>query len=207
MKKTLVAAILGLTAAVSVQAQGFIQLYNYSASTPTTGINNNLIVYGPNSGGTLNDPVAGGFTVGMYYFVGDNAAAVNGAFGSPTDIPTGMTFGGTGTGASANLGGDGFPAGTYGNYSSFGGALFAPGNQATDFTVTIVVVAFNGADYASSLVRGHSQAFTMTAKTFGVPDQTGAFMNGFAVTAVPEPSTFALAGLGLAGLLIFRRRK
>lgn len=28
----------------------------------------------------------------------------------------------------------------------------------------------------------------------------------FAPTAVPEPSTFALAGIGLAGLLIFRRR-
>ena len=27
------------------------------------------------------------------------------------------------------------------------------------------------------------------------------------VTPIPEPSTFALAGLGLAGLLIFRRRR
>jgi hypothetical protein len=35
-------------------------------------------------------------------------------------------------------------------------------------------------------------------------------MPGFSVfnaVAVPEPSTFALAGLGLASLLIFRRRK
>jgi hypothetical protein len=27
------------------------------------------------------------------------------------------------------------------------------------------------------------------------------------IIPVPEPSTFALAGLGLAGLVIFRRRK
>lgn len=31
--------------------------------------------------------------------------------------------------------------------------------------------------------------------------------NNLTLTAVPEPSTFALAGLGLASLLIFRRRK
>lgn len=30
---------------------------------------------------------------------------------------------------------------------------------------------------------------------------------GYAVSAVPEPSTFALAGIGLAGLMIFRRRQ
>lgn len=31
--------------------------------------------------------------------------------------------------------------------------------------------------------------------------------NGFAVTSVPEPATFALAGLGSLGLLLFRRRQ
>jgi hypothetical protein len=37
------------------------------------------------------------------------------------------------------------------------------------------------------------------------PDLTG--MGAVVLTAVPEPSTFALAGLGAAALLIFRRRK
>ena len=32
-------------------------------------------------------------------------------------------------------------------------------------------------------------------------------LSGFQLTAVPEPSTFVLAGLAAAGLLIFRRRK
>ena len=37
------------------------------------------------------------------------------------------------------------------------------------------------------------------------PDSTG--WTSFNIAAVPEPSTFVLAGLGAAGLLIFRRRK
>ena len=43
---------------------------------------------------------------------------------------------------------------------------------------------------------------TPVALTFGT---TG--YNGLVLTGVPEPSTFALAGLGAAALMIFRRRK
>jgi len=208
MKKTLVAAILGLAAAASIQAQGFIQLYNYNNATPATGINNNVITYGINSGGTLGAAVSGGYTVGMYYAIGDVTASVNAAFTSAIDVPAGMTLA-TGAGSTALLGGDGFPAGTYGNTASYGGAGFPPGTQAVNFLVTIVVVAYNGTGYTSldTTARGHSQAFTMTANTFATPNQTGSFQNPFSVVAVPEPSTFALAGLGLASLLIFRRRK
>ena len=201
MKKTLVTAILGLAAAASIQAQGFISLYNYNAG----GILN-PITYGANSGGTLNANVTSpGYTVGMYYFVGSSAATVNAAFnGSGFDIPTGMTFA-TGVGATTGLGTD--AAGQYASGASYGG--FPPGTQTADFAVTIVVVAFQTSvgNYAGSTIRGHSQAFQMTAKTFDAPTTTGSLMNGFQIIGVPEPSTFALAGLGLAGLLIFRRRK
>jgi hypothetical protein len=44
-------------------------------------------------------------------------------------------------------------------------------------------------------------SFTAAA-TFGA----GLF-SGFALVAVPEPSTMVLAGLGAASLLLFRRRK
>jgi len=40
-----------------------------------------------------------------------------------------------------------------------------------------------------------------------LPDQGLGGMPALILTAVPEPSTVALAGLGLASLLIFRRRK
>jgi hypothetical protein len=43
-----------------------------------------------------------------------------------------------------------------------------------------------------------------TPSAFGVsPGQIG----GFNVVPIPEPSSMALAGLGAAGLLLFRRRK
>jgi len=46
---------------------------------------------------------------------------------------------------------------------------------------------------------------TGTAQTAGVIPN-GVF-NGLVLAPIPEPSTFALAGLGAAALLIFRRRK
>jgi hypothetical protein len=48
--------------------------------------------------------------------------------------------------------------------------------------------------------------FNLSATAFpaGAPNTT---FNAFTVGVVPEPSTFALAGLGAAALLLFRRRK
>jgi len=199
MKKTLVAAILGLAAVASVQAQGNINLYNYaSGGTPA-----NAIVYGAGSGGTLGQGVvAPGWTVGMYVAAGNIAATVNASFTGSNDLVTGMGNQATGPGATTPLGD--FEPGEY-------SAGFEYNTGVVGGTVTVVVVAYNGANYVSSSVRGHSQAFTMTTTAATeTAALTGTFMNGFAVSAVapiPEPSTFALAGLGLAGLLIFRRRK
>jgi hypothetical protein len=49
---------------------------------------------------------------------------------------------------------------------------------------------------------GASPPITPVAFTYGA---TG--FNGLVLAPIPEPSTFALAGLGAAALLIFRRRK
>lgn len=187
MKKTLVAAIIGLAATASVMAQGRIALDTYNASPYPA------ITYGANSGGPLNSTVNGGYTVGIYYSL--TAATFN--------DPSGVgTPGGT------------FLLGTTANSTTpvVAGGLFA---ATGDFTVPgwtsgsvfVVVIAYNGLDYASSSVRGHSAVFSVTPaiNTDAAPKFGG--MGGFQVIGVPEPSTFALAGLGLAGLLIFRRRK
>jgi hypothetical protein len=49
---------------------------------------------------------------------------------------------------------------------------------------------------------GASPPVTPVAFTYGA-----AGFNGLVLAPIPEPSTFALAGLGAAALLIFRRRK
>jgi hypothetical protein len=66
--------------------------------------------------------------------------------------------------------------------------------------------AFNG----GGLI-GKSITFNGTTSVGGppppLPVSLAGLYPGFAVTAVPEPSTFVLAGLGIASLLLFRRRK
>jgi len=205
MKKTLVAAIIGLAATASVMAQGKISLYNYQFNT----ILPNEIKYGAGSGGTLGASVASStpFQIGFYYALGDQTAAINGAMAG--DGGNGLSFTGSMTsgGVTVLIGADGQAGQFAGPNVNIGTAGQFPGTG--DQLVTLVAFAYNGANYATSLVRGHSTAWTVTAAnvngTSFVPTFSG--MQGFSVSAVPEPSTFALAGLGLASLLIFRRRK
>lgn len=71
---------------------------------------------------------------------------------------------------------------------------------------------YDAAVAANSYV-GKSAIFTATTGGVGeppsLPTSLAGLYPGFALTTtiIPEPSTFALAGLGLAGLLLFRRRK
>jgi len=219
MKKVLVAAILGLAVVANVKGQGQIRLYNYTFGTVLA----NEIKYGTGSGGTVGTSVTAAtpFTVGVYYAVGNVASTVNLAMAGDTSA-NGSSAGwglalATGTGATSfgPIGGSfvNNQAGQFGTPDnlSLGTAGQFPGTG--DQPVTLVVVAYNGANYEASTIRGHSAAFTLTAANVAGNSfvlDTGSAMPGFSVSAVapiPEPSTFALAGLGLAGLLIFRRRK
>jgi hypothetical protein len=75
--------------------------------------------------------------------------------------------------------------------------------------ISFVVQAYNGADYASSLIRGQSALFTLPSIATGTQPvgEFGAGLLSFQVTTVPEPSTLALIGLGTGALLFLRRRK
>jgi hypothetical protein len=195
MKKILVATIIGLAATASVMAQGRIFLWNYDVDNST----------GPQvfqlNGST---PIAAGpgYTVGIYFKLGaGNTFTDATGYADPTTAAWTL---GTGAGSTAVFNGPGY----FLSGSEFG----VPGTSATtSTTVSFIVVAYNGADYATSTIRGHSAAFNQ-ATAVNTDAANGVFggMQAFQmynVAAVPEPSTFALAGLGLAGLLIFRRRK
>ena len=189
MKKALVSAILGLaTLTPSVHGQGVVFLYNYSQ--PGTAISVNGIPI----------QTAWGYHVGLYWALSSvqSAVAQNAAMAGDQGqgqipvlslSPTTTTF-------------------IVGYPGLFGGSGAQPVvlTGAVNQTVTLVVVAYNGANYNSSTVRGHSAAFEMPANASPLtPHDVGEFMQGFNIT-IPEPTTFALMGLGLAGLLFFHRK-
>jgi hypothetical protein len=205
MKRKLVATILGMAAAAAVfnagsvaTAQGLIFLDNYYSSP--SGGPYPLITYGAGSGGTLGAGVTGGMTVGVYLsssaFTFEGGATTQGGANNLLLLPSEAA---TGANATATLGTLG--AGYYSATS------FLPTPVAAGQAVYAMVIAYNGADYNSSLVRGHSAVFQLTTSSAPPVPGFGSLASSFSVAQVPEPSTFALAGFGLASLLIFRRRK
>jgi len=189
-------------AMTSAHAQGTINLNNYTTSPA------NQVLYGDvTSGGPVGTPVHQNQTwnIGFYYALGD--------------VTGGVAADSTHTADPSTLGGGlGFASGVPGDTTTInsGDGWFITGSDAvingyTSGLVTLEVVAYDGANYGASLHRGHSTAFTLSPHfTGGLPGGSpdlGGVMPAFSVFTVPEPSTFALAGLGAAALLAFRRKK
>jgi len=205
MKKLLVASILGLSAVASTSyGQGLIHFANYfSSSSP-------LITYASANvpAGKANLAVGSSFQAQLGYFIGSTAdplqltwlTFVNGGNSSPVVFGLGNTV---------NDGDAGLGAGWFD-----GGSVSIPGiNAGNAGNITFAVRVFNGGSWAAGTVEGQSSLFTGGAQATSsspVPDLPQGGWQNFTVTnvaAVPEPSMFALAGLGSAALLIFRRRK
>jgi len=203
MKKILVASILGIVATASQsKAQGVINFDSYACDNGAGAI----ATYGSNTG--QSGPI-GGFTAALYYSLGDatdsgnNANLVGGGLTLLTQAASGQAT---------------YPTAIGGGYFS-GPAVTIPGFTSGD--VTFEVVAYNGASYANSAVRGKSGSFIEVSAPANVglgtpatgvvpagnPSNEFANMPNFQVFAVPEPTTIAIAGLGMAGLLALRRRK
>jgi hypothetical protein len=106
----------------------------------------------------------------------------------------------------------------------FNGGVLTAATATPGATISAVVVGWNNTSttfqqgYATALAAGLSGqvnasgvfSFT-TGNPTTIPAGTPALITpaftGFSLAVVPEPSSFALAGLGAAALLIFRRRK
>jgi len=201
MKKSIVLGILGLAAAaVTGYGQGCIFLDNYISST-----------YNPVCLGADLDGLAPvGFTVGLYY---DHTANQNiiGAIGADpvgTAIPTSLNpllVAATGPGSTA-------PIFTPGYFMATASFLIQPGAAVpAQSSYTIMVVMYNGADYTSSTIRGHSAAVYWQDAAPSVAcgaDIGNAFpANTPMIGIVPEPTTLALAGLGGLSLWFMRRKQ
>jgi len=201
MKKTVIAtmlAVAGSLATLSSYGQGSVIFENYDF-------------------GALNAPVTFGSTA--------NLGGVNGASGSRvgSEFTAALMYsldGGVNytllTQASAGAGGA-YPtafSGLDGNTASGAGYFLGPTVTIPGYTsgaVNFIVQAYAaGADYNSALWRGQSAAFSVPGLATGQSPASqfpGGSLAAFAVNPVPEPSIFALSGLGAAALMLIRRKK
>lgn len=204
MKKALVAAILGIALNVTTShAQGFVIMENYKVVSGTPVFSG--VTYAP---GTAK---AGQFVGAASGFKADLLFSLTGQPGSFALVAGSQTaFFGTSA--------DGGTPTTDGAGSFLGPNVTIPGY--TSGSVSFIVEAFNGSSYAQSLANnlftGQSAVFSINGlqtnpllpagDLLNIVGQTPTGLQPFVVN-VPEPSIFALAGLGAAGLMAFRRKK
>jgi hypothetical protein len=205
MKKTLL-TLVATGLAVSAMAQGTVNFVNYVEGA--SGITFMQLIYGPNgNGASVSGSSAADTPAGSAVYTGaplQGAQYVAQLWGGPTgtaegslSLITSTPFYDAASGAPAGLfiGVNGIVAGVL------------PGQNAT-FQVRVIdtqsSAAGRSATFASVGPLGGSDA---GGNIFFPPDTTGWQSFNLTTSVVPEPSTFALAGLGAAALLIFRRRK
>src|SRR6185437_4470013 len=195
MKKSLLVGLISLTVTVVPSfGQGIITLDNYLSNSGNGGPG--FIIY--NGTG-----IQAGWTVGFYWAAGNQLASV-----TPDPTGIGIPSGGglvlaTGTGSTAAS----YPFNTPGTYLA--AATYTTAGVATGGIITMELIAYDtpSGGYNLATLRGHSAPFTMTvADPTGAPTKTGDFAPSLTIP-VPEPSIFALSGLGAAALMLIRRKK
>lgn len=211
MKKALVAAILGIALNVTTShGQGYIVFENYTVAPVNGGtVVVSPVTYGNTAGVKTGQNVgaASGFKADLLYSL-DGGVTYNLAAGSQTP------FYGTFNGAAADSQDGGTPT-TDGAGSFIGGKVTIPGY--TSGAVNFEVRAYNGASYGlQGFYNGTSAPFTISSLQTSSLQPAGDIMalSGTTPTGlqpfvvnIPEPTVFALAALGGAGLLVFRRKK
>jgi hypothetical protein len=192
-KKLLVALAVSVMGAAGAFAQGQLLFNNLSGAASVT-----------TSGGQY---AGSQFSVGIYYQAGIVGGTTDSFIQGATFFNPGVNFFGAGGLFEANQdNGAGF--------FDAGATVTIPGAPAGTYTFS--VVAWQGASsYAAALTTpgayvGASSLFQINLVANPTPPNNITGLTPFTVgpaAVVPEPTTFALAGLGLASLLIFRRRK
>ncbi len=197
MKKSVILTILGLgIATVASYGQGSMAFNTYSAK----GGSGILTTYG-------NGPLIG--TALPSSFIGELLFSTTQITDSATTAATAndpLTAGWT-VASSANFAtpgniSPGYVSGPNFNYTGTAGA--GP--------FWFEVVAYDGASYGAGTYAGHSasfQATLVTGTTLPNADQIDNLtpFSVYQVSVIPEPTTMALGGLGLAALMLVRRKK
>lgn len=205
MKKSVIASLLGVATvvatAVSSYGQGQVnfQNYDFGAASLNAPVTFGVTASPGGKAGTAGVRVGSEFNADLQYSLDGGAtfSLLTAAQSGNAGYPSPFAFG---------VGADG-DAGNFAGYF-FGNPVTIPGY--TSGAISFIVEAWTGGtSYANATQwRGQSAAFTMAGIATGTT-QPGNFtgMSGFVVNPVPEPTVFALAGIGAAALMIVRRKK
>lgn len=198
MKKLLLTGLLaGLAAGAYAQGTGAgsVLLANNQNTDQTIGATANGLVF---LNGAL---ITTDFSVALFGFT-DSTSVLSHPVGSLTGSAT----------ASDNVLGPG----TFTDLSSTAYAVDGTTTASTGAFFILQAWTGSAASYAAAVAAGapagQTAVFVNGLGGVGAPPSTTPQLVGMpalnlTVSAVPEPSTFALAGLGAAAMLIFRRRK
>jgi len=206
MKKSVLLGIIGVGVGVATSyGQGTVLFNNYQSSSSLT------VKYAASGvpAGKAGLTVGGSFAAELGFFNG-----VASSTAQLTMIAASLTYFGIDNGPGPSADPDGAPyTGWYGgptiNLQAYG---WTPGQAGQ--TVTFDVFAFNNGSLGAATVAGSSGLFQATETStagyqllppvpmYGTPG--GSFT---VASAVPEPTTMALGGLGLAALMLFRRKQ
>lgn len=206
MKKTLL-TLSAMVIAAGAFAQGTINFNNRIAGTLITH------VYAPSASDPLT-PVYGNSSIDTPA----GATVYTGALLTGSGWTASLWSGVAGTSDESLLvlasggGTTTFRTGTAaGNWAATTATLANVPKDAASAVLQVRIYPTSSGSWANALVLGtygKSQLFTLASigGDFNVPTtMTG--LTSFSIVSVPEPSSMALAGLGAASLLIFRRRK
>jgi len=212
MKKTLL-TLIGTVLAVSAMAQGTLNFGNSTANV----FRNPIYDVNPAAPGTSQSGQSAlGFPAGSTVYGGALLQGTNyvmALYAGPANTTDAslLTFVTSGTFRTAT--GNGLPAGLISTVFDVPIQGVAAGSTATlEVRVWDIRTGPQGGGFANAGTTGRSGLFQSQplggigpAGPVLTPDMTG--WSSFSVSAVPEPASFALAGLGAAALMIFRRRK